>query len=1609
MKTPAQSALLAIGTTSQRNRPRLGLFRNLSVAVGLILVPQAQSQVAGGPPNLLPVDCGESVVTCYSGQNATGVNAAGFVVGIIDVRNPAGNGAVLNTNWAAPMYHNEYGGAANVWNAANLGQVFGITLDRAAKPNIYVSATSIYGMNSPAPTNYAAGGPGAVYKLDGITGAISTFAVLPNAFNSNGRAPALGNICFDRKRNQFFVSNFEDGLIYRLDMTGAWLSSVPYDHGKNARPNVSPLAPILDDGIKGNLTALGRRVWGLNVFDNRLYYGVWNEDRANPSTTVSNEIWSAGLDAGGLPDAGTARLEITLPAFFNTLAGSAGAGTLMSFSSPVSDITFTDGGRMLVAERTVPFFAHQSRVLEFDLNLSTGTWQPNTKEFRIGGAAAPDSSAGGVDYTCDSDVWATGDYMQPPNGQLIYGMTYIPSAGNSLATITSSSYLIDFNGIFNAGDDKSQQGDVVINRQCCECVQICDVSVHCQPLPAPQVGTASQWTFQVVNTMPWTISHITFLQTPGFTVTPGPIYTLPTPLLPGNATNITVTPTPTSQPAPDHACMRMIFHSPVLDQCCEIVHCVELDECCAEVTNLCLHPDPASPTGWTLCFNYTNLAPNSVSWIFVVPAAGYQGCIQPFIVPVFPALATGQTGSFCQPVTVDPACKKICMIISGHSANFQKCCSVTGCVEVHCPCIPKTWTLDADFDLGTVINLNHNPNHDQLQLNPITKPLPFVCIPCSARGTVVRIDINGPNSPAAVMGEYWSSPDSFAPGTSGRDPSRTTVDKYGNVWVGNRASYEKLDGTPPSGPADSYGSVVRIGIVLGGTRGDVVAGNFTPNPLGSYLKPPFTYSTCTDRDGDGYIKTSRGLGHILPWNNAGGVDTDGGVQTAEDECITIYTRVPGGGTRFLAVDCNNNLWTGGLNDQDFQAVDGVTGNLIGGTYFNVGAGGYGGLLDGFGVLWGGSQLMRVNSSTLVSLPVQNSPYTYVYGLGIDPRCCHVFGAGAVSYDSSWNTVASGIIEFDTSGNILFDYPTQGGATGICVDGTGNVWAANGTQVYHLSPNSPLCTGHTVQPPVTIPVSPNPVSPGSIHVRGVAVDSNGHIWAADLGGNSAHRINSGSATVDKTIDLGSSGTHPTGLNASPYNYSDMTGFVALGSTCREGSWSVLHDGGCDGLDWGTLTWTGSNLSASNQLIVEIRADDQQPLLPTHPFITVANGQKFCNKGITGRWVEIRVRFIGAPCSTESPILKDITLTCCEGHDDPCSDEDHPPTAIKCPDSVAVCPDKGATTSTVTLSAMLSDSDGGPINVRWKEGTTILSNATIAASGPPTVGTTTLTQNFPIGNHLITLCAQVGGSWVAICEAKVKVGDQDAPKFVCPPGITVVGWQGVVPNFLGNLQATDDCTPATLLVATQSPAAGTAVGTGTHIITIVVADAAGHSTTCETTYIVSPDVALVEPANYAFFNVGQPIRATARTKSAEPATQFAFIVNGLVMGQTPGNGGQGSVQLPILPPGAYTISVVASGPGGQRSSVVRPRQFTVGGDGTIIPTLAPCLEIRGNNIAICVPTVLGENCTVESSPDLDIWTEVPNGTFTGTGFIREIILPLAPPPADKYFYRVRRAIP
>jgi len=306
------------------------------------------------------------------------------------------------------------------------------------------------------------------------------------------------------------------------------------------------------------------------------------------------------------------------------------------------------------------------------------------------------------------------------------------------------------------------------------------------------------------------------------------------------------------------------------------------------------------------------------------------------------------------------------------------------------------YTADEDFDQGTLVSVNHDaPNNDQLQLDSPTEPFPFINVAASGRGTVVRAN----TETGEIVGEYRTAPEG-----RGLNPSRTTVDLFGNVWTANRNEDGMIDGVP-------HGSAVKIGLIVGGSRVDE---NGNQDANGGYLAPPFGYNTCVDRDGDGLIRTSKGLNDILDWpditDGSGGVD--GIVQDAEDECILIYQRLyDAEQSRHVSVDADNNVWVGGypFELRMFYKLDGNNGVILDSfDARDIGCGGYGGLIDGNGILWSvGGALLRYDPATKSGFCIPH----YGYGLGID--------TSGYIWMSMWD---GGIVKIAPDGTVMPGFP-----------------------------------------------------------------------------------------------------------------------------------------------------------------------------------------------------------------------------------------------------------------------------------------------------------------------------------------------------------------------------------------------------------------------------------------------------------------------------------------------------------------------------------------------------------------------------------------------------------
>jgi hypothetical protein len=359
-----------------------------------------------------------------------------FELRVIDI---SGAPPPPNQWYMAPIYTNPG------WSSTAFGGgLFGLTLD--SDGNIYVAASSVYGSNST---------PGAIYKIDADTAAVSTFATLPNS------GPAFGNLNYDCASQTLRVTNHEDCRIYQLDKMGAVVST--YHHATATVTMGLPNDPGEPDGT---FCPLGDRMWAVQSHYGRLYYSVWWEDGGRQNAEHDNEIWSVAYedDEIGIPDPTTKKLEATIPG----LDGN-------TFSNPVSDLSFAQTGWMLAAERTMyadnSTSAHQSTTYELQ-QMGGGTWQVIGETYVVG--ELPNSSAGGVDHDFAEGgyVWMTGDALDFNTPQVVYGIQGTPYGGGDITNST----LIDHDNEVTA-QDKTALGDVEI-----------PIPGDAQPPPPPPQG-----------------------------------------------------------------------------------------------------------------------------------------------------------------------------------------------------------------------------------------------------------------------------------------------------------------------------------------------------------------------------------------------------------------------------------------------------------------------------------------------------------------------------------------------------------------------------------------------------------------------------------------------------------------------------------------------------------------------------------------------------------------------------------------------------------------------------------------------------------------------------------------------------------------------------------------------------------------------------------------------------------------------------------------------------------------------------------------------------------------------------------------------------------------
>jgi hypothetical protein len=495
------------------NRGRYGFLAALFVLAAASTALAFALQIPSGV-----LAAGNAAVAGFSGANppvqiAPGVDPAektfidldGLSLRIVDLQHMGGPPAAQLVAAPKPV----------TWFAAQIGQVFAVAIDNAGPPNIYAAATSAYGLpivvpgpdgepvhvrnGAPNATfmpglwgSAAGGGPGSIWKIDGVTGAVSLFAnVKPYGRPNSG--PALGGLAFDPETLSLYVADRETGFVHRFGMDGSERDR--FDHGTTGRQaqGLPPVAfdpkAMLDitsrqfdstEPATWNYAAPERRLFGLAVYKHRLYYAV----------AAGLQIWSVGLKPDG-SFGNDATLEAAVPL---------GAGP-----TEISKIAFDEQGRMVLAERPAPTGAFDfealtpqgiGRVLRY---ANTGTdpnaelnWQPVPDEYAIGFPLDLRNGNGGVDIgypykpngdidlqNCGGYLWSTGEQLRKsPDASLAArlrqsGPEIVDGLqGNGTWRIRRGdeppllSYFIDYDDRFDDVAARGHIGDVAIALVC---------------------------------------------------------------------------------------------------------------------------------------------------------------------------------------------------------------------------------------------------------------------------------------------------------------------------------------------------------------------------------------------------------------------------------------------------------------------------------------------------------------------------------------------------------------------------------------------------------------------------------------------------------------------------------------------------------------------------------------------------------------------------------------------------------------------------------------------------------------------------------------------------------------------------------------------------------------------------------------------------------------------------------------------------------------------------------------------------------------------------------------------------------------------------------------
>ena len=390
------------------------------------------------------------------------------------------------------------------WLIDSIGNVYGLAINSTTGETFLTASSNfgagftgqdaiirygaIAGGNVDGNNDAAAGG--AIYRIDPVTGQATLFTSLPQqpatfthedceSADSQTRTNSgvgLGNIVYDYRRNQYFVSNFEDGKIYRLDASGAILET--YD-------------PLLPDNGAAGISNVEDLVYGLAISPDGTMLFMGGVDIA---PGVNAQIGTPGIYSINLSsEGGFVGMSSSTGLGYNNFTGTETLHTTITAGGPsasnfvpddyvysISDLAFNANGDLIAGMRVgcdntiQSSYNHFAETNVIALNGVSGLYDIITElNVSATGDAGPEDGYGGVASYIDSngnDIIAvsSADVLDEigPHGIAIFNDP--PNTVTEITPLATISYGIDLNG-----DPKGIGADIELFEQC---IPLCEIT-----------------------------------------------------------------------------------------------------------------------------------------------------------------------------------------------------------------------------------------------------------------------------------------------------------------------------------------------------------------------------------------------------------------------------------------------------------------------------------------------------------------------------------------------------------------------------------------------------------------------------------------------------------------------------------------------------------------------------------------------------------------------------------------------------------------------------------------------------------------------------------------------------------------------------------------------------------------------------------------------------------------------------------------------------------------------------------------------------------------------------------------------------------------------------